>query len=266
MLQRIISAIVLIIIFVPLIIMGNLPYAIMMLLLAMLGLYELLNVRESKKKFPLTMKILAFIATIILVFNHYELIELSFLLDYRLIVILLLMFILPIIIINNSKEYNLNDALFLIGSILFIGLSFNLLILIRNHSIMLLVYIFLITTMTDTFAYLTGRYIGKHKMAPTISPNKTVEGLIGGLIMGVFISSMFYYEVINPNINIVTLILVTTSLSFIAELGDLVFSAIKRYYNKKDFSNLIPGHGGILDRLDSIIFVVLAFILFINYL
>lgn len=115
--------------------------------------------------------------------------------------------------------------------------------------------------MTDTFALFTGMFIGKNKLAPTISPKKTIEGFIGGALMGTFIATSFYVTVINQTKSLVLVILVTFLLSCVGQLGDLVFSFIKREYGKKDFSNLIPGHGGILDRFDSLIFVVLAFIL-----
>ncbi len=103
-------------------------------------------------------------------------------------------------------------------------------------------------------------------MLEVISPKKTWEGFVGGTILGTFIAVMFYKTVINPEVILSNLILITLFLSIIGQLGDLFFSAIKRHYNKKDFSNIMPGHGGILDRLDSIIFVMLAFSLFINIL
>ena len=108
--------------------------------------------------------------------------------------------------------------------------------------------------------------IGKHKLLSEISPKKTVEGLIGGTIMGVFVSSMFFYTCITSNISILLLIIICTFLSLLGQFGDLIFSAVKRYFGIKDFSNIMPGHGGVLDRLDSIIFVLLGFTFFINIL
>ena len=149
----------------------------------------------------------------------------------------------------------------MIGITLFVELSFNLLILVRNYDLNYLLYLLLITTLTDTFALISGTYIGTHQLSPTISPNKTIEGLIGGVLMGTFVATTFYFTVMNHQISLVLLIFVTVFLSIVGQLGDLVFSSIKRTYQTKDFSNIIPGHGGVLDRFDSLIFTVLAFIL-----
>ena len=112
---------------------------------------------------------------------------------------------------------------------------------------------------------LTGKYVGRIKLAPVISPNKTVEGLIGGTLMGTFVATMYYISVIDVY-SIGGIVIITLLLSLLGQLGDLVFSFIKREFGKKDFSNIIPGHGGILDRLDSIIFVTLGFLIFLTIL
>ena len=85
-------------------------------------------------------------------------------------------------------------------------------------------------------------------------------------MIGAGVASAFYIIVLNPDINVFIIVGVTLLLSIVGQFGDLFFSSIKRHYGVKDYSNLIPGHGGILDRLDSIIFVILTYVLFISIL
>ena len=262
MTKKIISAIILVLIFVPFIIVGELPFTIFMTVLSIFGLYELLKVRETKKKFPMVLKIFAYLLTCYFCLYNTSSIEFINKFDYRVMAGIIFIFLSPMVFINNTEKYNLNDALFLIGSVLFIGLSFNLIIITRNYDITYIIYLLLITTITDTFALFTGSLIGKHKLCSKISPKKTIEGLIGGTIMGTFVATVFYNTLISNTVPLVTVIMLTFVLCLIGQLGDLVFSSIKRYYDVKDFSNIIPGHGGILDRFDSLIFVTFAFIVF----
>ena len=262
MTKRVVSAIIMVLLFIPFLVIGGTPFIILMSVFGVLGLYELLKIRgEAKKKFPVFMRVIAYLMTVFLIVNNAGSIDLQYDIDYRLISAIIFFFLVPMVFINNSKKYNLNDALFLVGSVVFIGLSFNLLSVIRNFNVAYFIYLLLITTMTDSFALFTGMLIGKHKLAPEISPKKTIEGAIGGSLMGTIISTAFYVTVINSNIPLVFVILITLALTAVGQVGDLAFSAIKRYYGQKDFSDLIPGHGGILDRFDSLVFVVLAFIL-----
>ena len=263
--KRVISAIVMLGIFIPLLIIGGLPFRILGTVVAMLGSYEIIKIRETKKPFPGALKFATYILTGIITLHGTDNSVLNYMIDYRYLTFILFLYLIAMVLINDKKKYNINDAFYLTSSALFIGLSLNLLIQIRNYSIFYIIYIFLITITTDTFAMAIGRRIGKNKMAPLISPNKTFEGSIGAVIMGTLIPSIFYIEVIGSN-NIALIIVITCILSIVAQLGDLSFSAIKRYYDRKDFSNLIPGHGGILDRLDSVIFVLLVFVILLNYI
>ena len=114
-------------------------------------------------------------------------------------------------------------------------------------------FLFVLIWSSDSFAYFTGKFLGKHKMAPKISPKKTWEGFAGGvfftLILGYFIE--LYYPDLRGNWMIVGLLV-----SIFGPLGDLVESQLKRTFGVKDSGNIIPGHGGILDRLDSFIICV----------
>ena len=264
--KRIIGAILVVVIFIPFLIIGKMPFAIFMAALSVSSLYELLKVRESQKKFPRILKLVAYVLTLTFCLYNVDSIEFQYNFDYRVMTFLIFVFLSPIVFINDSKKYNFDDALFLVGSVLFLGLSYNLIIITRNYEITHIIYLLLITTLTYTFALVFGSLIGKNKLAPKISPKKTVEGLLGGVFMGTFGATAFYITVINPNISLVLLIVITGILCLVGQLGDLVFSSIKRYYQIKDFSDIIPGHGGILDRFDSLIFVTLAFIILIGIL
>lgn len=262
--KRIIGAIIILAIFIPFLVKGDIYFTGLALILGVLGFRELFNIRYKEKKLPLLLELLAYLCVGFLIVNNYNSRELTLVLDYKVLSLFMLAFLAPIVIISNPNKYNLEDALYLLGTAIFLGLSFNLLILVRNYSLLYIVYFFIITTVTDVFALFSGKLVGRHKILPKISPNKTIEGTVGGTLMGVFIASVFYLTAINPNIDLILLISVTTILSLVGQIGDFVFSAIKRLYGKKDFSNLIPGHGGILDRFDSIIFVIITAVLFLS--
>ena len=262
--QRLISAVVALFIFIPIVVIGGDIFNVGIYIIALLALKEFMDIKETKKEIPLFVKIMSVIFYTVMILSSLEGKILTLSMDYRSISGLFLAFLLPTVLYHNRDKYSINDAFYLMGGIFFLAVTMILLINVRAHSLAMLIYLFLITIMTDTFAYITGLLIGKHKLLVDISPNKTWEGTIGGTIFGTFISTVFYVTVIDPNANLVIIILISLFLSLIGGFGDLVFSAIKRYYGKKDFSNIMPGHGGILDRLDSIIFVLLGFMFFIT--
>ncbi len=257
--QRVLGGFLIVAIFLPFLIIGDFYFSVFMALLSAVALYELLSVRESKKKFPFILKVFAYALTIYFCLYNTGAIDFYNKFDYHVMAFIIFIFLSPMVFIGDNKKYNLNDALFLIGSVLFIGLSFNLLTITRNYDFWYIFYLLLITTITDTFAFFTGKLVGKHKLCPNISPKKTIEGLIGGVFMGTFVATALYVTVIDSNASLPFVILITAVLCLCGQLGDLVFSSIKRYYGMKDFSGIIPGHGGILDRFDSLIFVALAF-------
>ena len=262
--SRLLSAIILLLVCIPILVHGETFFIALVLLIGLLSFKELYDLRLKEKNLSLLMTVLSYFAVAFLILNNYQGKELTLILDYRVITFINLAFLLPLVIIGDNEKYNLLDAMYLIGSVLFIGLSFNLMILIRNYSLTYFIYYLIIAVFTDTFALTTGKLIGKHKLAKEISPNKTVEGFIGGVIMGTLVGTIYYLTVINANADLINLILITVTLSIIGEFGDLVFSQIKRFYNQKDFSKVIPGHGGFLDLFDSLIFIVLTALLFIN--
>ena len=256
--QRVISAIVAIIIVVPIVLYGGIPFYLGASVLGLIGFYELLKARKTQRDVPNIMKLVCMFAFIIIMMDNWGNKVLVFNSNDKLILSILLT-VIPIVFFNKKKSYDINDALFMLGTIMFLGISFNHLVNIRVGSLYNFIYLVLITTMTDTFAYFTGRLIGKHKMCPSVSPNKTWEGFVGGLVFGTIISVVFYVCAFDFTGSIFLLVLVSMLLSVVGQLGDLVFSSIKRHYKIKDYGNIMPGHGGVLDRLDSLLFVILVF-------
>ena len=264
--ERIISAIVAFLIFIPIFIVGGKVFNIAFYVLTLIALREFMNARETEKKFPDFIRLISYILISFLYFvNTYEA-GMNFSIDYRIVSGLSLSLLLPVILYHNERIYNVRDAFYLLGGVFFLGFAMSLFYMYRVNSLSLIIFLFLITITTDSFAYFTGRLIGKTKLLEAISPNKTWEGTIGGSVMGTFICTVYYLTVIDPNAPTFSIILIILLLSVVGQLGDLFFSSIKRRFKIKDFSNLMPGHGGVLDRLDSIIFVMLTFTFFLNIL
>lgn len=256
--QRIISALIALIIIIPIIWVGGKSFIASASILGLIGFYEMIKLKHESRKIPLPIIVISLFSFIYLMLCNLEYISVEFMIHYEAVALIIFLMTIPIIFYNKRK-YNIEDAMFLLGVVFFLGVSFNFLITIRMFDLKYLIFLLLITIFTDTFAYITGMLIGKHKMCPSVSPKKTWEGFIGGLVMGTFISTIFYISAFDYTENILILILIIAFLSAIGQLGDLVFSSIKRYYKTKDFGNIMPGHGGVLDRLDSILFVILAF-------
>lgn len=141
---------------------------------------------------------------------------------------------------------------------LYITLFMSFIILLRNYVGRYGVFaVFLFSWITDTGAYFTGSLIGKHKLEPELSPKKTVEGAVGGIVLTVIVSAV-YMAVMKHfwNIDIHWLFLVASAIgAVLSEFGDLVASAMKRNLGVKDFGWIFPGHGGMLDRFDSVVFI-----------
>ena len=260
--KRVISAIIALIICIPLLIIGGYPFYVGVSILSVIGYYEIINIREREKKVPLLIKLIGLVTYLMIVLNNVVSSNI-FYIDYKVLALTAFLLMLPIIFFDR-KKYNVNDALYLIGTSIFLGITFNFLMIFRNIDINYLIYILLITIMTDTFAHFFGTKIGKHKLCPSVSPNKTIEGAVGGAIFGTFFGSVFYLTMFNGNTFVI--ILISLLLSIVAQCGDLVFSAIKREYDVKDFGKIMPGHGGVLDRFDSLLFSILLFSIIFSYL
>lgn len=232
-------------------------------ILAVLAYKEIVDLKKSHNKYPAIIVAIGFLCTVLMTFQSLNPSYIYTGISFIMVCLTTLLLLIPTIFYKKD-EYTTKDAFYLIGSIILIGLFFNLVFLIFNADKWLLLYLILIGTITDTFAMFIGLLIGKHKLIPHVSPNKSVEGSIAGSLIGTIIASIYYYNVLTNNINIFVLLLISLILTILGQIGDLLFSKIKRENEIKDFSNVIPGHGGILDRFDSMTFIVFGYIIILN--
>jgi phosphatidate cytidylyltransferase len=128
----------------------------------------------------------------------------------------------------------------------------------------LIISILILIWVNDSFAFLIGKNFGKRKLFVSVSPKKTQEGFIGGLLFALFVA--FVISKFNNDFTLVNWLIIATIVSVIGTIGDLVESKFKRQANIKDSGNIMPGHGGILDRLDSLLFAAPFVYLYINFI
>ena len=142
---------------------------------------------------------------------------------------------------------------------LYVGIGYHYLIMTRDLGLPILLYIMGIIWVNDSCAYITGIKWGKNKLAPKISPNKTIEGALGGIGGALVFTCLLEYIAFKGSLSFLQAILLTVILSLCGQFGDLIESSIKRHFSVKDSGNLLPGHGGLLDRFDSMLVVLPVF-------
>jgi phosphatidate cytidylyltransferase len=184
--------------------------------------------------------------------------------------IILLWTLLRTLILCKKDNYPFIPAAFSLFGVIYIGFSFMHLILLRETDTAMLIqtmfgqisfgeiYIwvaFLATWASDTFAYFVGTAFGRHKLAPSISPHKSIEGAIGGLLGAICAVVVFGHFAAIPMLHRIA---TGAIVGLVSPIGDLTESALKRFCGVKDSGTLLPGHGGVLDRFDSILFSVPA--------
>jgi phosphatidate cytidylyltransferase len=208
-------------------------------------------VNSTKKNFPLSLGILlTCLLPIISNWGHHSLL---IALTIYLGIFFIIFFIFKIIKKNQYFRF-----IELIG-VIYIGIPISFAILINNlnDGTTFLFLIIAIVFTSDSFSYFTGKLIGKHLLAPTISSGKTWEGLMGGLV-GTLIAVYIFPKLLSLKLDLYESILIALTIGLMAPIGDLVESKLKRSFNVKNSGILIPGHGGILDRLDSLGFGFIA--------
>lgn len=156
-----------------------------------------------------------------------------------------------------DDHFDLLDVLLYSSMALLLSFAGRGTMVLEDSGSLYMIYIVSVTYSVDTGGFFGGKFFGKHKLIERISPKKTWEGAIAGFLAG-FLVSMGFHGYMNM-VSLPSAIIMSIVLSITGQLGDLVFSSIKRYFKVKDFGSLLPGHGGILDRIDSLLINIVMF-------
>lgn len=210
---------------------------------------------------------MGYLATVLIPLGAY------FSLDTALALVYIYIVLLFVMMLGAHRKLTFQHLALLVMALIYIPYFLSHIIYIRRLELgnIYIWLVFLGAFMTDSCAYFTGKAIGGRKLCPNISPKKTVAGAIGGVIgcglsfilFGVIVNLCFPSALGGSRLNLWLLFLLGLIAAVVSEIGDLVASIIKRQYNIKDFGTLLPGHGGILDRCDSIILVAPTIFLFL---
>lgn len=277
---RIITGICAIALFIPICwFSSTVVFPLAFAIVSAVGVFEMAKCLGVHKNIVLTvpMYIVAFCVPFLRFFflkqSHYLAVSLV-------LVFAVLIFTLAYVMFRKNKD-NISNILTMYSMFLYIVGCFASVVCLRYYDFFgtknvvdgkyLYLLIFIGAWVCDTFAYFTGRFFGKHKLIPEISPKKTIEGSIGGIVFtmgafaiyGLILQKGFSYTLSsNIALHYIILILLGLAVAIISQIGDLIASAIKRQYDIKDYGFIFPGHGGILDRFDSVMLVAPAMYLF----
>ncbi len=245
---RTLTGVLLVLVIGTAILLGGLWFWSTSLLLSTLFYREYINIYKTKKSHGF------FFSTGVIGILYY--VGLYF--DYRFtlqISLLLLLIYGAFHVITKYPQYTYKNIKTTIFGFLYCYMFLSSLYLLRSEELGLqwIIFILLVSILGDVGAYLVGKKIGKNKIAPVLSPGKTIEGLIGGLIFGTTGGILYAVTVLNKSIPVSALICI--AIVFIGLMGDLFESHLKREVNLKDTGTSLPGHGGFLDRFDAIIFI-----------
>jgi len=261
LLLRAITSVVALPFLIVLVLLGDLYLQIGLIALSMIGLYELYRAVSGKN---LSVHIVGYLFCAIYILSIDRAVFNSIFMTSAVV-----MFTLMFFLVINHQKINFIDCAVTLFGFYYVPFMMSNIFLVRDFDIYGIYFVWLIFISawgTDTGAYLIGKTLGKegkHKLTPVLSPRKTVEGAAGGVFLsaalsfvyGLVVSKMFIINEINV---ILFCVVIGITGSVLAQFGDLTASAIKRYTKIKDYGKLFPGHGGVLDRFDSVLFTAPA--------
>lgn len=254
---RVITGVVALLIFVPFLIFSHTAaYTVFVSLASIIGVFEMIRCQKKIKVAKITVTTLVY-ALIVPVFCRHLSMGHDFMTIFVALTSLYMILCFAFAVFSKGSIEFIPTATS-VASCIYVVLGFSCLLVLRDwkYGEFLFLLPFLSAWVSDSAAYFTGRAFGKNKLIPDVSPNKTVEGAIGGVaVTAIFmiVYGLIVRFVFEVGVNIVGLILLGVMLSAVSMVGDLIASLIKRHYNIKDYSHIFPGHGGVLDRFDSVL-------------
>jgi phosphatidate cytidylyltransferase len=252
---RIISAVAAIAVLAAIIYLGRAAVGIAVFMLSLVAVYEFFGAMKKGGFRPVT--ILGYLSCLPLLYYAYTGFSGGGQATVFSVIIFVFMVVLFCLAVFKNKDYNLTDISVTLFGIMYIAFLFSFVTLARNlEGGYLYIWMILIgASATDTFAYFTGVSIGKTKILPAVSPKKTLEGSIGGVVGCIATMTAFgAYAGSVLGIPLYHFMILGGLCGIISQLGDWAASAIKRFVGIKDYGHILPGHGGVLDRIDSVLF------------
>ncbi|MDO4166209.1 MAG: phosphatidate cytidylyltransferase [Eubacteriales bacterium] len=245
---RLASGIVLMAIAITFLVLGGEPLFWLITVISLIGLFELYRTVDMEKSVP---AVVGYLASILL-----DLVLRAGAHEYFLPVLIGAMMLVMACYVVAFPRFRSEQVIMVLFGLLYVTtmLSFVFQVRMLEEGVFLVWLIFVGAWGSDTCAYCVGKLIGKHKMPSKLSPNKTIEGCVGGVIGAALIGFIYAAVLWDFQRVWIAFAVIGAASSVISQIGDLTASAIKRNHEIKDYGHLIPGHGGILDRFDSIIF------------
>lgn len=246
--QRIITAIAILAVVLPPLILGGLALELLICAFAVVAVHEIITVCFKKNSLPLYL--VSLILSLAAIFTS----------DAVMMAVMVLMFLVFFSISVFNEKVSAENCTYLLAMLLILVMTARGIHEVYRTSNVIMLYILVATYMTDTGAYFAGRFFGKHKLNERVSPKKTIEGSIGGYLLGALTSLGFGCAFVIPHLSFVRLCVLSAIMPLTGQIGDLAFSSVKRHFGVKDFGNIFPGHGGVFDRIDSLIFNLLVYL------
>lgn len=256
-LKRLMSSVILVIVALLTILLGDVTLLVTLGIISLIAFSELMKavgVHTADKKLN-GLELAGYVS----ILAYYAMIYVTNSLTYIVLVTILALMAVMAVYVFTFPKYHANQVMSTYFCIIYAPVMFSFIYLTREleYGIYLVWMIFIGSWICDTCAYLVGMTIGKHKLAPKLSPKKSVEGSIGGIVGAAAVGALYGYFVVEHIIDTQQITWVFALISavgaVISQVGDLAASAIKRNHDIKDYGRLIPGHGGIMDRFDSVI-------------